>query len=164
MIESTITKIEYLTSRQVTSCENGDLAKRNLNLLPVRAKATFCQPFRISLRIKINKRKMTAIFKPVKFSIIPFVYYEWTNLTKPNRSFRRVLSHFSGVSYNLRTQWTWLKSVRTSHCPSSSRGEGLFLARITSPPLSPPLPICGEGEDRRCICIGGEVEKNQHLI
>ncbi len=70
MIESTITKIEYLTSRQVASCENGDLAKRNLNLLPVRARATFCHPFKISLRIKINKRKRTAIFNPVKFSII----------------------------------------------------------------------------------------------
>lgn len=70
MIESTITKIEYLTSRQVASCEKGDLVKRNLNLIPVRVTATFCHPFRMSLRIKINKRKRTAIFNPVKFSII----------------------------------------------------------------------------------------------
>jgi hypothetical protein len=73
MIESTITKIEYLTSRQVASCENGDLVKRNLNLLPVRARATFCHPFKMNLRIKINKRKRTAIFNPVKFSIILFI-------------------------------------------------------------------------------------------
>jgi hypothetical protein len=72
IIESTITKIEYLTSRQVASCEKGDLIKRNLNFLPVRAIATFCHPFRISLRSKMNSRKRTAIFNPVKFSIILF--------------------------------------------------------------------------------------------
>jgi hypothetical protein len=75
MIESTITKNEYLTSRQVASCEKGDLVKRNLNLLPVWATATFCHPFRISLRIRINKRKMTAILNPVKLSIIFLALY-----------------------------------------------------------------------------------------
>jgi len=69
MIESIITKIEYLTSRQLTSCEKGNLVKRNLNLLPVRVKATFCHPFKISFRIKIKSRRMIAIFKPVKSSI-----------------------------------------------------------------------------------------------
>jgi len=75
MIESTITKIEYLTSRQVASCEKGDLVKRNLKFLPVRATATFCHPFRISLRSKINKRKMRAILNPVKLSIIFLALY-----------------------------------------------------------------------------------------
>jgi len=70
MIESTITKIEYLTSRQVASCENGDLVKRNLKFLPVRATETFCHPFKISLRIKIKSRKRKAIFKPMKSSIM----------------------------------------------------------------------------------------------
>jgi hypothetical protein len=64
MIESTITKIEYLTSRQVASCENGDLVKRNLNLLPVRATATFCQPAKINLKIRIKSNKR-AISRPV---------------------------------------------------------------------------------------------------
>jgi len=70
MIESIITKIEYLMSRQLTSPEKGDLVKRNLNLLPVRERATFCHPFKISFRIKIKSKRMMAIFNPGKFSII----------------------------------------------------------------------------------------------
>ena len=70
MIESIITKIEYLTSRQLTSCANGDLVKRNLNFSPVRVTATFCHPFKISFKIKIKSRRRMAIFKPGKFSII----------------------------------------------------------------------------------------------
>ena len=70
MIESIITKIEYPTSRQLKSSEKGDLVKRNLNLSPVRERATFCHPFEISFRIKIKNRRMMAIFKPGKFSII----------------------------------------------------------------------------------------------
>jgi hypothetical protein len=69
MIESITTRIEYLTSRQVTSCENGDLVKRNLNFSPFRETATFCQPFKISLRIKMNKRTSIAILNPSKSCI-----------------------------------------------------------------------------------------------
>ena len=70
MIESIMTKTEYLTSRQLTSCVKGDLVKRNLNLLPVRVTATFCHPFKINLKIKTKRRRVMAIFKPLKFSII----------------------------------------------------------------------------------------------
>jgi len=64
IIESIITKIEYLTSRQLKSSEKGDLVKRNLNLLPVRERATLCHPFKISFRINIKSRSRIAIFKP----------------------------------------------------------------------------------------------------
>jgi hypothetical protein len=70
IIESTITKIEYLTSRQLTSSAKGDLVKRNLNLSPVRTTATFCQPFRMSFKMKIKSRTRKAIFKPIKSSIM----------------------------------------------------------------------------------------------
>jgi len=66
MTESTTTRTEYLTSRQVTSCERGDLVKRNLNFSPFLETATFCHPFKISLRIKMNNRTSMAILKPLK--------------------------------------------------------------------------------------------------
>jgi len=68
-IESITTRMEYLTSRQVTSCESGDLVKRNLNFSPFRETATFCHPFKISLRIKMNKRTSIAILSPLKVCI-----------------------------------------------------------------------------------------------
>jgi len=67
--ESITTRMEYLTSRQVTSCENGNLVKRNLNFSPFRETATFCHPFKISLRIKINKRTSIVILSPLKVCI-----------------------------------------------------------------------------------------------
>ncbi len=63
---SITTMMEYLTSRQVTSGENGDLVKRNMNFSPFRETATFCHPFRINLRIKMNRRTSIAIFSPPK--------------------------------------------------------------------------------------------------
>jgi hypothetical protein len=67
--ESTTTMIEYLTSRQVTSEDIGNLVRRNLNFSPFRTIATFCQPFNINLRIKTNKRTSIAIFSPLRSSI-----------------------------------------------------------------------------------------------
>jgi hypothetical protein len=65
---SITTIMEYLTSRQVTSEENGDLVKRKLNLSPPREIATFCHPFSSSLRIKMKSKTSIAIFSPLKFS------------------------------------------------------------------------------------------------
>jgi hypothetical protein len=64
MIESTIAKTEYLTSRQVVSCEKGDLVRRNLNLLPVRETATFCHPAKINLKIRMKIKNKRAISRP----------------------------------------------------------------------------------------------------
>ena len=66
---SITTATEYLTSRQVTSDESGDLVKRNLNFSPVRETATFCHPIRSSLRIKTNNKTNIAIFSPLKLCI-----------------------------------------------------------------------------------------------
>jgi len=64
MIESITTRREYLTSRQVTSVEKGDLVKRNLNFSPFRVIATFCHPFKIRRKIKMKKRIRIAILSP----------------------------------------------------------------------------------------------------
>ncbi len=43
-------------------------------------------------------------------------------------------------------------------------GRGTVSCENNLSPFESPSPYHGEGEDRRCICIGGGVEKNQHPI
>ena len=87
---SITTMMEYLTSRQITSEENGDLVKRNLNLSPFRETATFCQPFRSSLKIRMNKRTSIAIFSPLRFSnMILSALVEKSGDLKVSATFRR---------------------------------------------------------------------------